>query len=281
MKRLTALRSMTRWSKRARAAGKTIAFVPTMGALHEGHLSLVRRARREADLVVVSVFVNPLQFGPKEDFGRYPRDIGRDAARARAAGCHALFVPTTPSMYPAGFATSVSVHGYEDVLCGAFRPGHFPGVATVVLKLVNVVQPDILLLGQKDAQQAVIVKRLLKDLNLDVRVIVCPTVREKDGLAMSSRNAYLSPAERKVALAIPRSLSLARELVLAGEKRAAMVKSRIRRCLSEAGIRAIDYVEVVDGSRLRPLKQLSGDVLIAVAARVGNTRLIDNLKVRV
>jgi len=281
MKKITTARSMRRWSNEVRAKGKTVAFVPTMGALHEGHLSLVRRGRREADFVVMSVFVNPLQFGPREDFKRYPRNLRRDARLAATEGCHVLFVPSLQEMYPDGFGTTVSVEGSDSILCGAFRPGHFTGVATVVLKLVNMVGPDVLLLGQKDAQQAVVLIRMLRDLNVDAKVVVCPIVREKDGMAMSSRNVYLDAGDRKKALGIRCSLLLARGLVANGERRAAVIKRRMRKVLTDAGISSVDYVEIMDGSRLTPLTRLRGNVLIAVAARLGRTRLIDNVKLRV
>ncbi|MBN1504661.1 MAG: pantoate--beta-alanine ligase [Candidatus Eisenbacteria bacterium] len=281
MKTISKIAGMRRWSEAARAKGRRVAFVPTMGCLHEGHLSLVRKARREADLVVVSIFVNPLQFGPKEDFKRYPRNLRRDAGLARREGCDALFVPSPREMYPAGYRTRVTVEGTEEVLCGRSRPGHFSGVATVVLKLVNVVWPDVLLLGQKDAQQAVVIKRMLQDLNAGVRVVVCPTVREKDGLAVSSRNSYLSADERRRALGLSRSLFLARRLVRTGERRAAVIIAGMRKVLSEAGVTDVDYLEILDAAELTPLRRLDGDVLIAAAARVGRTRLIDNVRLKV
>jgi pantoate--beta-alanine ligase len=281
LRQITTTAGMRRWSDATRKSGRTVAFVPTMGCLHEGHLSLLKRARREADLVVASIFVNPLQFGPREDFKSYPRNLSRDAGLARRERCDVLFVPSPAEMYPRGYRTRVTVEGADGVLCGRFRPGHFSGVVTVVLKLVNLVRPDVLLLGQKDAQQAVVIGRMLEDLNAGVRVLVCPTVRDKDGLAMSSRNGYLSPDERRRALGIPRSLFLARELVRKGEKRASAVRAGMRRMLSEAGVTDVDYVEIVDGAELTPLRRLEGDVLIAVAARVGRTRLIDNVKLKV
>ena len=281
MKLIKSVRSMKLWSNETRRHRKTIAFVPTMGFLHEGHLSLVRRARKEADTVAMSIFVNPLQFGPREDFGAYPRDIGRDTALARAEGCDVLFVPSKKEMYPEGFLTRVNVERLDGVLCGSFRPGHFVGVCTIVLKLVNIVQPHLLLLGQKDAQQAIVLGRMLRDLNTDVRLILCPTVRERDGLAMSSRNSYLGPRERERALAIPRALFLARKLVLGGERRAARILARIRVTLSREGITDIEYVAIVDSKELAPLESIRGEVIIAVAARVGTTRLIDNVRLRV
>jgi len=252
-----------------------------MGFLHDGHLSLLRRAREVADTVVMSIFVNPLQFGPSEDFRQYPRDALRDSALAKTEGCDVLFLPGQKQMYPKGFRTRVSVEEWEDVLCGAFRPGHFAGVCTVVLKLVNIVRPHFLILGQKDAQQTLILDRMLRDLNAGVEVLVCPTVREIDGLAVSSRNSYLSPGERKRALAISRSLFQAKKLVLGGERRSSQVLRQIRSTLSRGGIRDIDYLAVLDSRELVPVKTIRGEILIAVAARVGTTRLIDNVKLRV
>jgi pantoate--beta-alanine ligase len=280
VKLIKSVGSMKLWSSETRSRRKTVAFVPTMGFLHEGHLSLLRRARKEADTVVTSIFVNPLQFGPREDFNAYPRDIRRDSALARAEGCDVLFIPPEKQMYPEGFLTRVNVERMDNVLCGAFRPGHFVGVCTVVLKLVNIVRPHVLLLGQKDAQQAVILGRMLRDLNTDVRLIVCPTVREGDGLAMSSRNSYLSREERERALAISRSLFLAQKLVLGGEKRAGPILGQMKATLSQGGISDIDYVAILDSKELTPVETVRGEVLIAIAARVGTTRLIDNIKLR-
>jgi pantoate--beta-alanine ligase len=281
MKLIKSVGSMKLWSDQTRTGGKTIALVPTMGFLHEGHLSLLKRARREADTVVMSIFVNPLQFGPREDFDAYPRDILRDSALARAESCDVLFFPSKKQMYPEGFLTRVGVERMDGVLCGAFRPGHFAGVCTVVLKLVNIVRPHILLLGQKDAQQATILGRMLRDLDTDVRLIVCPTVRERDGLAMSSRNSYLSPKERERALAISRALFLARKLVLRGERRTGRILEQMKSALSRGGISDIDYVAILDSKELIPVETVRGEVLIAVAARVGTTRLIDNIKLRI
>jgi pantoate--beta-alanine ligase len=281
MREITRVGPMRLWSRRAKARGKTIALVPTMGFLHEGHLSLVRRARREADAVVMSIFVNPLQFGPREDLTTYPRDMRQDRALARREGCDLLFVPAVSQMYPEGFLTRVSVEKLEGLLCGASRTGHFAGVCTVVLKLVNIVEPHVVLLGQKDAQQAVILKRMLRDLNADVRVVVCPTLRERDGLALSSRNRYLGPRDREKARAISQSLFAARDLIRSGERNPSRISKRIKETLSRKGISRVEYVAVVDARELVPLSTVRGDVLIAVAARVGKARLIDNIKLRV
>lgn len=229
----------------------------------------------------MSIFVNPLQFGQREDFDAYPRDVGRDTVLARAEGCDVLFVPSKKEMYPEGFLTRVNVERLDKVLCGSFRPGHFVGVCTIVLKLVNIVQPHLLFLGQKDAQQTIILGRMLRDLNTNAKLVVCPTIREGDGLAMSSRNSYLGPRERERALAIPRALFLARRLVLGGERRAGRILAQVRGTLSRGGISDVEYVAIVDSKELTPLESIRGEVIIAVAARVGTTRLIDNVKLRV
>jgi pantoate--beta-alanine ligase len=262
-----------------RAQGRRIAFVPTMGALHAGHLSLVRRARRDADRVVTSIFVNPLQFGPREDFARYPRALARDRALLRAHGVDLLFRPAVGDIYPAGDATRVQVTGLDQPLCGRSRPGHFTGVATVVLKLLEIVRPHVLWLGQKDAQQAAIVERMVRDLRLGVRVRRAPIVRDRDGLALSSRNAYLSPAERAQALGLWRGLQAARAAVRRRTRSAAVLRRVVKAVWrSHPGLRP-DYMEVVDPRTLEPAAAIRGRVLIAVAGYVGRTRLIDNLLV--
>ena len=261
-----------------RSRGLSIAFVPTMGAIHEGHLSLVRHARSGADRVVASVFVNPLQFGPNEDYRRYPRPLRRDRSLLRAAGVDLLWEPTVADLYPVGERTRVRVTGLEDVMEGRSRPGHFAGVATVVLKLLNVVMPDELWLGQKDAQQARLIERMCRDLLLPVRVRRGATVRERDGLAMSSRNAYLSARQRVAAAALPRALAAARSALERGERSAARLASAVRRAWrGERGVRE-DYVAVVDADTLAPVTRVRGRVLVAVAARVGPARLIDNFE---
>jgi pantoate--beta-alanine ligase len=267
-------RVVARWRRR----GDRVGFVPTMGAIHDGHLSLVRLAAKSADRVVVSVFVNPLQFGPNEDFGRYPRPRARDRARLSAAGVDLLWEPDVADLYPAGERTRVRVTGLDAVLEGASRPGHFEGVTTVVLKLLNAVQPDDVWLGQKDAQQARLIERMVADLFVPVRVRRGPTVREPEGLARSSRNDYLSAAERREALALSRGLAAAKRLLDAGERSAAAVKRAVRAALRRApGVRA-DYVAVVDAATLEPVRAVRARVLVAVAARVGPARLIDNFE---
>jgi pantoate--beta-alanine ligase len=270
----TVRRTVGRW----RRGGRRVAFVPTMGAIHAGHLSLVVRARREADRVVTSVFVNPLQFGPREDFRRYPRPQRRDRALLRAAGVDLLWEPRAGDVYPPGHRTRVRVTGMEAVLEGASRPGHFEGVATVVLKLLNVVSPDTLWLGQKDAQQARLIERMVEDLDLPVRVRRAPTVREPDGLALSSRNAYLAGEERRQAVALSRGLAAARARLRAGERSAARLRAEVRRVWRAFPLVREDYVAVVDADRLEPVARVRGRVLVAVAARVGRARLIDNLE---
>jgi pantoate--beta-alanine ligase len=258
-----------------------IGLVPTMGSLHEGHLALVRFARRHCDSVVVSVFVNPLQFGPTEDFGRYPRDFRRDRALLAAAGVDVVFHPDVKAMYPAGFATSVEVERLSRGLCGRSRPGHFRGVVTVVSKLFNIVRPDVAVFGQKDAQQAFIIRRMARDLGYDLRVFVVPTVREPDGLALSSRNVYLTPAQRSDAPVLHRSLALARRMVRNGERSAARIRAAMRGMIVRESGGRVDYVEIVDTSDLAPVRIVRGEALIALAVFFGRTRLIDNLIVRV
>ncbi len=260
--------------------GKTIGFVPTMGALHEGHLSLVRAARLDNDIVVVSIFVNPLQFGPHEDFERYPRDLEGDSEKLRKEGVDILFFPDMKEMYPSDFRTYVEVQGLSEKLCGAFRPGHFRGVATVVTKLFNIVKPSRAYFGAKDYQQTVIIKRLVNDLNMDIEVIVCPTVRESDGLAMSSRNLYLNPEERKAALVIYRTLQEVAGLIKKGERDAGALKMWMLKALgSEPLVSSIDYAGIYDPESLEEVSEIKGRVLIAIALRIGQTRLIDNIMV--
>jgi pantoate--beta-alanine ligase len=261
----------------SRASEERIGLVPTMGFFHEGHLSLMRRAVEENDIVVVSVFVNPRQFGPGEDFERYPRDPERDEALAKREGVHYLFSPPEEEMYPGGYMTAVEVKGLSGKLCGKTRPGHFSGVATVVAKLLNVCSPDSLYLGQKDAQQAVILKRMVNDLNMDVHVEIMPTVREEDGLAMSSRNRYLSPDERAQAPAFYRALLEAKQL--AEEKGGSVlpVLEKFKNRLASAGGMELEYVELVSCDKLEPLDRIEGPAVLAGAVRLGKARLIDNV----
>jgi pantoate--beta-alanine ligase len=276
MKIITSIARMSKESQLYCKAGKTIGFVPTMGALHDGHLSLIRRARRDTDVVVVSIFVNPLQFGVKEDFARYPRALRTDARLCRKEGVDILFCPEAQSMYPLGFRTHVTVDGLSDVLCGRFRPGHFDGVATVVQKLFNIVQPDVAYFGQKDAQQAIIIKRMIDDLNIPVRIYVAPTLREKSGLALSSRNVYLSATEKQDAAVLYQALKLAVRLIKSGETHSASVIMRMKQLISAKKAIKIQYLSIVDTQDLQPVKRIRGTVLIALAVWLGRTRLIDN-----
>jgi pantoate--beta-alanine ligase len=259
-----------------RDQGLAVALVPTMGALHDGHLSLVARALEEADRVVASVFVNPTQFGPNEDFDRYPRQEARDAALLAGAGCHLLFAPSVAEMYPDGFCTGVSVGGPSAGLCGAARPGHFDGVATVVTKLLLQVLPDLAVFGEKDYQQLAVIRRLVRDLDIPVRVIGGATLREADGLALSSRNAFLTPEQRAVAPALHRVLAeMVRGLVAGGA--ADDLADQARHALLAAGFDSVDYVELRDALSLAPLPRLDRPARVLAAARLGATRLIDNL----
>jgi pantoate--beta-alanine ligase len=264
----------------ARAAGKTVGFVPTMGALHDGHLSLVRRVRAQADLTVVSIFVNPTQFGSSEDFARYPRDLVRDADVLAREGVDILFAPEPDEIYPNGATTFVEVADLSDKLEGKSRPGHFRGVATVVAKLFEIVRPHVAAFGQKDAQQVLVIKTLVRDLMMDVEVLVLPTKREEDGLAMSSRNALLTPEERRAARAIPRALEAVRNALEAGERDPGKLLAAGKAILVEAPLLRIDYVELVDPERMEPVTRVQAEMLLAVAVFAGSTRLIDNLVLR-
>jgi len=259
-----------------RRAGKCIAFVPTMGYLHDGHASLLREGRRRGDVLVLSIFVNPIQFGQNEDLGRYPRDMERDCDIAAASGVDVVFNPDAEEMYPRGFQTGVSVRELAMPLCGASRPGHFDGVATVVAKLFNIVQPDIALFGCKDYQQLAIIRRMAADLNLQVDIVGMPIVREADGLAMSSRNAYLSPAERVSALCLYRAITRARNLFAAGERSVEVLLSETKAIIDLESSARIDYVEFRDATMLKDVKIADTKTLLAMAVKIGLTRLIDN-----
>jgi len=266
---------------RAREAGMSVGLVPTMGALHEGHLSLIRRAREEGGYVVVSVFVNPTQFGPQEDYSRYPRDLQRDTALAVEAGADLIFAPAAEEMYLPGHSTWVEVEGLTEGLCGASRPGHFRGVCTVVTKLLTLCRPDRAYFGQKDAQQLAVIKRMNRDLDLGAEIVPCAIVRENDGVALSSRNVYLTPEQRAQAVALSRSLRAAEGLVAGGERRVALLEAAVRQVLAEAPLGEIDYVAFVDAEDLTPVEAVERDVLLALAVRFGRTRLIDNTVLRV
>jgi pantoate--beta-alanine ligase len=264
--------------RRARASlPGSLGFVPTMGYLHEGHLSLVRGARAGNDSVAVSIFVNPTQFGPAEDFSTYPRDPDRDLALLRAEGVDLVFMPDANEMYPEGFQTFVEVEGVTRRLEGEWRPGHFRGVATVVLKLFEIVRPDRAYFGRKDSQQLAVVRRMVRDLNLAVDVVAMPTVRDADGLAMSSRNAYLSPTERAAATVLYRALSLAQDMWTKGSRDAEAYRRRIAETIAEEELASIDYVSVADPETMEELERIQGPALVSLAVRIGRTRLIDNV----
>ena len=256
--------------------GKTIGLVPTMGFLHEGHASLIKRCREENDIVVVSDFVNPTQFGPTEDQEAYPRDIKRDSALCESHGADVIFHPEPEEMYADGFCSYVDMNGLTTELCGKSRPIHFRGVQTVVLKLFHIVTPDRAYFGQKDAQQLAVIRRMVKDLNVDTTIIGCPIIREADGLAKSSRNTYLSEKERQAALVLNHSLKAGKALVDAGETRASVIKSAITAEIEKEPLAKIDYVDVVDFDTITPVETLIGSILVAIAVYFGKTRLIDN-----
>ena len=274
---LSTVDAMCAAAAEARLSGKTIALVPTMGALHAGHLALVDMACDTADITVVSIFVNPIQFGEGEDFERYTRDLATDTATLESRVVDIVFAPEPEEMYPDGFATTVTVSECTGGLCGASRPGHFDGVATVVTKLFNIVRPDIAVFGQKDAQQLAVIRRLNDDLDLSVTILAAPVVREPDGLAMSSRNIHLSCKEREQAPVIHRALTRARELAVGGETDAGTITAAVTGMISEAPLADIEYVAVVNADTIEPVERVSGGELCAVGVRFGTTRLIDNV----
>lgn len=276
MKVIDNIQRMAMLSKILKKEAKTIGFVPTMGYFHDGHLSLIKTAKQHMDVAVVSIFVNPKQFSHNEDLDKYPRDLKRDEEMARLAGADVLFHPSLSDMYPDGYATYVNVEGLADTLCGGARPGHFKGVATVVTKLFGIVKPDIAYFGQKDAQQSIIIKKMVQDLNMDIDIKVLPTVREKDGLAMSSRNMYLSEKERKDALCLNQALIKAEAAVKSGERDAVKIIKMIEGIIKERPGAKIDYIEAVDTKTLNPVDRIVGETLVALAVFIGNTRLIDN-----
>ncbi|MFT9496140.1 pantoate--beta-alanine ligase [Anaerosolibacter sp.] len=266
---------------RARKEGKKVGFVPTMGYLHEGHASLIQRAKAENEFVVVSIFVNPTQFGVGEDFETYPRDLERDSEIAEQAGANIIFHPTVGEMYPLGYRTYVDVEGITSKLCGASRPGHFRGVTTIVSKLFHMVKADRAYFGQKDAQQVAVIQQMVRDLNMDIEIVPCPIVREADGLAMSSRNTYLNPSERQAALILSQSLFEAQGMIDHGEHDAGKLGFWIKENIQTEPLAKIDYVEIVDAVTLEEIEEIKGDVLIALAVRIGKTRLIDNIRLEV
>lgn len=280
MKIISDPKQMYKISYGQKLKNKTIGFVPTMGALHEGHLRLIRKCRQENDITVVSIFVNPTQFGPEEDFKHYPRPIKNDISLCRREGVDFIFYPKAGLMYEEDFKTYVIIEGLSDRLCGRSRPGHFRAVATVVTKLFNIVQPDSAYFGQKDFQQAVIIKRMARDLNLPLRIRVMPIVRENSGLALSSRNLYLSKTEREDALVLFQSLNFAKDLIKNGIIQADAVILRMKQLILKKKSAKIDYIAIVDPDNLNPVQKISGKCLIALAVWIGRTRLIDNMVIR-
>jgi pantoate--beta-alanine ligase len=280
MKIIRTVKEIKEFSSQARRAGKTIAFVPTMGFFHEGHLTLMREGRRRGDLLVISLFVNPTQFGPSEDFKSYPRDFERDRRMAEDVGVDVFFAPEASDMYPLDHQTIVRVEKVTQNLCGRSRPTHFQGVTTVVMMLFEIVMPHVAIFGEKDYQQLVTIQQMVRDLHMGVEVVGWPTVREADGLAMSSRNTYLLPEERKAALSLFRSLQKAKELFQKGERKADRILHEVKRILQSEPLVKIDYVQVCDAHTLQDVDRIEGDVVVALAAYVGRTRLIDNLVYR-
>ena len=281
MKVVTSVAGLKALARQWKKEGKKVGFVPTMGYLHEGHLNLVRESKKRTSVTVVSIFVNPTQFGPSEDFKKYPKDLEKDSAFLAKDGVDCLFFPDAAEIYPPGYRTYVEVRGLQDRLCGKSRPGHFQGVVTVVLKLFDIIGPDLAFFGAKDAQQVLIIEKMAADLDLDVEVVTCPLVREPDGLALSSRNAYLSPEERKAALVLSISLRWAERAISAGERDATKVIAGIRAAIEAQPLARIDYVEAVDPVNLEPLAEIRGDVLLVLAVFIGSTRLIDNIRLHV
>jgi len=280
MKIIWMIRQMQQAADRLRKEGRVIGLVPTMGALHEGHLSLIQAARKKADRVVVSIFVNPTQFGPAEDFHQYPRDPKGDQEKCKKAGVDILFMPSVSEMYPKDHATFVVTERLTDVLCGPFRPRHFRGVTTVVTQLFNIVKPHLAFFGQKDYQQAVVIQQMVKDLHLDVEIVTAPTVRERDGVAMSSRNAYLSTEERQAARGLYRSLLLGQELIKKGEKNPLKIKARMEALIQKEPLARIEYISLCHPKTLQEIERVKGQTLMALAVWIGQTRLIDNILVK-
>jgi pantoate--beta-alanine ligase len=277
MLELASIPDLRSWTRTQRAAGRRIGFVPTMGYLHQGHLALVDEARRRADAVILSIFVNPLQFGPAEDLARYPRDLPRDRALASARGVDALFVPSVAAMYPPGSEVRLSPGPIAERLEGAARPGHFAGVLTVVAKLLHLVEPDLACFGQKDVQQLTLVRRMVQDLDWPVEIVAVPTVREPDGLALSSRNAYLGVEDRRRAVVLSRALQAAHRTWRGGETRAAVLEARMREELGTDPTVAVEYISIADAEALAPVDTADERTVVAIAVRIGGTRLIDNI----
>ena len=276
MRIIKLVKQMQSFSTSLRMEGKKIAFVPTMGYFHEGHLSLMKEAKKMADCLVVSIYVNPTQFGPKEDFSKYPRDLDRDLKMAESVNVDVIFYPPDKEMYPANYQTYVDVEKVTQNLCGMSRPGHFRGVATVCNKLFNIVEPDFAVFGKKDFQQFVTIERMVDDLNMDIQIIGSPTVRESGGLAMSSRNKYLNKDERKSALTLFKALKLAQKLYSNGEKKSSVIITEVEKLIKRAPFTAIDYIKICDTRTLKDTDKIKNQSVIALAVKVGKTRLIDN-----
>ncbi len=281
MKVAKTIESVRKLVKAARRRGKRIGFVPTMGALHIGHISLIEAAAKKCNFVVVSIFVNPTQFGPSEDFRKYPRPIKKDLAICRKAGVDVVFAPAAEQMYPQKNLTWVNVEKLTEPLCGRFRPGHFRGVATICAKLFNIVAPDAAFFGQKDAQQAIVIKRMVTDLNMPLKIVVCPIIRESSGLAVSSRNRYLTRQQKKDAAYIYKALKKSGNLIKAGARKSETIIGEMRKILKQIPSMKTEYISIVDAETLQELEKVSGKVLIAVAVKIGSTRLIDNILVDV
>lgn len=282
MKILNTIKDIQAEVREARKNDRSVGFVPTMGFLHEGHLSLVKRAKKENDIVIVSIFVNPTQFGPGEDFESYPRDLDRDSKLVESMGADIVFSPDTKEIYPDGCTTYVEIEGdITNKLCGASRPGHFKGVTTIVAKLFNIVTPDRAYFGQKDAQQVAVIKKMVSDLHFDIEIVPCPIIRERDGLAMSSRNIYLNEGERRAATVLSKSLMNAEEVIKKGELDAFKIRNFIIENISSEPLAEVDYVEIVNAKTLESIKKIKDDILIALAVKIGKARLIDNIVLEV
>jgi len=277
MKIFRTIKETTSYIKTLKKQGKTIGLVPTMGYLHEGHLSLMCQSKKDCDITLISIFVNPTQFSPKEDFKKYPRNFKRDERLAKDVGVDVIFYPTVKEMYPTGYNTYASVEGLTHVMCGASRPGHFRGVTTIVAKLFNIVQPDIAYFGQKDAQQTIVIKKMVKDLDMSIKIETLPIIREKDGLAMSSRNAYLSKRARKDAAILYKSLKKAEKLIKNGEKNAEKLIKIMYNSIHSKKTAVVDYISIVDAENLKELKKVKKKALIALAIWIEKVRLIDNI----
>lgn len=281
MQQFTRIEEIKSYLRRRQSLGQKIGFVPTMGYLHEGHLSLVRRAVKENDFAVVSIFVNPIQFGPAEDLERYPRNLERDLAQIRQTGATVVFTPEATEMYGDNYLTYVHVDKITDILCGSLRPGHFQGVTTVVNKLFNIIRPDKAYFGQKDGQQAIVIQKMARDLNMDLEIVVCPTVREADGLAMSSRNTYLSPEERSQAPVLYQALTATKDLIQNGITDRSIIIKQMKSMINGKSLAHIEYISIVSASSCREITEISGPVMVALAVKFGTTRLIDNIVVEV